>query len=65
MLRTIVTLDRVLRINEILVDNPNSRLKMLSEVQLKPQQEAMKLLCQRNEKTIEKQSVEALRIARK
>jgi len=65
MLRTRITLDRVLRMNEILVSNLNSRLESLSEAQLKQQQEALKLLRQRNEEAIEKQADEALAAAKK
>lgn len=65
MLRTRITLDRVLRMNEILVSNLNSRLEMLSEAQLKQQQEALKLLRQRNEEAIEKQACKALAAAQK
>ena len=65
MLRTRITLDRVLRMNEILVSNLNSRLETLSEAQLKQQQEALKLLRGRNEEAIEKQVAEALATVRK
>lgn len=65
MLRTRITLDRVLRMNEILVSNLNARLETLSEAQLKQQQEALKLLRSRNEEAIEKQTTEAQLIAKK
>jgi hypothetical protein len=65
MLRTRITLDRVLRMNEILVSNLNSRLETLSEVQLKQQQEALKLLRNRNEEAIEKQVSGALTAVKK
>jgi hypothetical protein len=65
MLRTRITLDRVLRLNEILVSNLNSRLEMLSEAQLKQQQQALKLLRSRNEGAIAKQTSEALTAAKK
>ncbi|MFD1470405.1 BfmA/BtgA family mobilization protein [Hymenobacter caeli] len=65
MLRTRITLDRVLRMNEILVSNLSSRLETLSEAQLQQQQEALKLLRGRNEEAIEKQTIEALVTAKK
>lgn len=65
MLRTRITLDRVLRMNEILVSNLSSRLETLSEAQLQQQQEALKLLRGRNEDAIEKQISEALLTAKK
>lgn len=63
MLRTRITLDRVLRMNEILVSNLNSRLETLSEAQLKQQREALKLLRGRNEEAIKKQTTDALAAA--
>lgn len=56
MLRTRITMDRVLRLNEILVSNLNAQLETLSEAQL---------LRQRNEVAVEKQVKEALEAARK
>ena len=49
MLRTHITLDRVLRLNEILVSNLNASLETLSEAQLERQHQALQLLRQRNE----------------
>jgi hypothetical protein len=63
MLRTRVTLDRVLRMNEILVSNLNAQLETLSEAQLQRQQQALQLLRQRNEEAVEKQVREALQAA--
>ncbi len=65
MLRTRITLDRVLRMNEILVSNLNSRLETLSDAQLKQQQEALKLLRGRNEEAIEKQTADVLAAVQK
>lgn len=65
MLRTRITLDRVLRLNEILVSNLNAQLETLSEAQLQRQQQALQLLRQRNEEAVEKQVKEALEAARK
>ncbi|GAB2961720.1 hypothetical protein GCM10027048_32460 [Hymenobacter coalescens] len=63
MLRTRITLDRVLRMNEILVGNLNAQLETLSEAQLQRQQQALQLLRQRNEEAVEKQVREALQAA--
>ena len=65
MLRTRITLDRVLRLNEILVNNLNAQLETLSPAQLQRQQEALKILRQRNEEAVEKQVREALEMAQK
>ena len=65
MLRTRVTLERVLRLNEILVNNLNAQLETLSPAQLQRQQEALKGLRQRNEEAVEKQVQEALAAAQK
>ncbi|MBC6992162.1 BfmA/BtgA family mobilization protein [Hymenobacter sp. BT491] len=65
MLRTRITLDRVLRLNEILVSNLNAQLETLSEAQLQRQQQALQLLRQRNEEAVEKQVKETLEAARK
>ncbi|GAC1373969.1 MAG: hypothetical protein NVS3B25_26560 [Hymenobacter sp.] len=65
MLRTRLTLERVLRLNEILVNNLNAQLEMLSPAQLQRQQEALKSLRQRNEEAVEKQVREALQAAQK
>jgi hypothetical protein len=65
MLRTRVTLERVLRLNEILVGNLNAQLETLSEAQLQRQQQALQLLRQRNEEAVEKQVKEALEAAQK
>jgi hypothetical protein len=63
MLRTRITLERVLRLNEILVNNLNAQLETLSAEQLQRQQQALKLLRQRNEEAVEKQVREALEAA--
>ncbi|GAA4389533.1 BfmA/BtgA family mobilization protein [Hymenobacter koreensis] len=65
MLRTRITLERVLRLNEILVGNLNAQLETLSEAQLQRQQQALQLLRQRNEEAVEKQVKEALEVAKK
>ena len=65
MLRTRITLERVLRLNEILVNNLNAQLETLSPAQLQRQQEALKVLRQRNEEAVEKQVKEALEAAQK
>ena len=65
MLRTRITLERVLRLNEILVNNLNAQLETLSPAQLQRQQEALKGLRQRNEEAVEKQVCEALEAAQK
>ncbi|GAB3879274.1 hypothetical protein GCM10028824_42460 [Hymenobacter segetis] len=64
MLRTRITLERVLRLNEILVGNLNAQLETLSEPQLQRQQQALQLLRQRNEEAVEKQVKAALEAAR-
>ncbi|UYZ61311.1 BfmA/BtgA family mobilization protein [Hymenobacter latericus] len=65
MLRTRITLERVLRMNEILVSNLNTQLETLSEAQLQRQQQALQLLRQRNEEAVERQVKEALLTASK
>ncbi|MBC6609101.1 hypothetical protein H8B13_19945 [Hymenobacter sp. BT188] len=65
MLRTRLTLERVLRLNEILVNNLNSQLETLNADQLQRQQQALKVLRQRNEEAVEKQVREALEAAQK
>ena len=65
MLRTRITLERVLRLNEILVGNLNAQLETLSPAQLQRQQQALKVLRQRNEEAVEKQVREALEAAQK
>lgn len=65
MLRTRITLERVLRLNEILVNNLNAQLETLSPAQLQRQQEALKSLRQRNEEAVEKQVRDALQAAQK
>lgn len=65
MLRTRITLERVLRMNEILVSNLNAQLETLSEAQLQRQQQALQLLRQRNEEAVDKQVKEALLTAQK
>lgn len=65
MLRTRITLNRVLHLNEILVNNLNAQLETLSPAQLQRQQVALKGLRQRNEEAVEKQVREALAAAQK
>ena len=65
MLRTRITLDRVLRMNEILVNNLSTQLESLGETQLRQQQENLKSLRNCNEEAVEKQVQEALDSARK
>ena len=65
MLRTRITLERVLRLNEILVNNLNAQLETLSPAPLQRQQEALKSLRQRNEEAVEQQVREALQAAQK
>jgi hypothetical protein len=65
MLRTRITLDRVLRLNEILVNTLHAQLETLSPAQLQRQQDALKALRQRNEEAVEKQVREAVEAAQK
>lgn len=60
MLRSRITLDRVLRMNEILVNNLTQQLQGLGEAQLKVQREALKKLRAQNEEMIERGVKEAL-----
>jgi transposase len=64
MLRTRVTLDRLLRMNEILVNQLNQQLSGYTEPQLAVQRESLKKLRQQNEEMIERQVNEALTTAR-
>ena len=60
MLRSRITLERVLRMNEILVNNLSTGLQQLSEAQLKQQREALLKLRKQNEEMIETQVREAV-----
>lgn len=63
MLRSRITLERVLRMNEILVNNLRQQLNVLTEAQLAGQREALKKLRSQNEEMIEMQVKEALKNA--
>ena len=63
MLRSRVTLERVLRMNEILVNNLTQQLSGLSEAQLNEQREGLKKLRAQNEDMIDRQVNEALTTA--
>lgn len=65
MLRSRVTLERVLRLNEILVNNLTQQLSGLSEAQLNEQREGLKKLRAQNEDMIERQVNEALTTVQK
>jgi len=65
MLRSRVTLDRVLRMNEILVSNLNQQLSGMSLEQINAQREAGKKLRAQNGEMIERQVQEALAGAKK
>ncbi|SMB79364.1 hypothetical protein SAMN00120144_3119 [Hymenobacter roseosalivarius DSM 11622] len=60
MLRSRVTLERVLRMNEILVNNLTQQLSNLSEAQLNEQREGLKQLRAQNEAMIERQANDAV-----
>ncbi|TGE22654.1 BfmA/BtgA family mobilization protein [Hymenobacter metallicola] len=60
MLRSRITLERVLRMNEILVNNLNGQLSLLNEGQLAAHRETLKKLRQQNDEAIERQLKEAL-----
>ena len=60
MLRTRVTLDRVLRMNEILVNNLTAELEKLTEPQLARRRESLKKLRQQNEEMVERQVQQAI-----
>lgn len=60
MLRSRITLERVLRMNEVLVNNLSSGLQQLTEAQLKLQREALVKLRKQNEDMIEAQLREAV-----
>ena len=60
MLRSRITLERVLRMNEILVNNLNGQLSLLSEGQLAAHRETLKKLRQQNDEAVERQLKEAL-----
>lgn len=60
MLRSRVTLDRVLRMNEILVANLNQQLGTMTQEQINAQREAGKKLRAQNEEMIERQVQEAI-----
>ena len=65
MLRSRVTLDRVLRMNEILVANLNRQLGTMTPEQIEVQKEAGKKLRAQNEEMIERQVQEAIDGAKK
>ena len=65
MLRSRVTLDRVLRMNEILVANLNRQLGAMTPEQMEAQKEAGKKLRAQNEEMIERQVQEAIAGANK
>ena len=65
MLRSRVTLDRVLRMNEILVNSLTEQLKNLPEGELGLRREALLKLRKQNEDMIERQVKEALSSAQK
>ncbi|OGX87134.1 hypothetical protein BEN47_11680 [Hymenobacter lapidarius] len=65
MLRSRVTLDRVLRMNEILVANLNRQLGTMTKEQIESQREAGKQLRAQNEEMIERQVQEAIAGAKK
>ena len=60
MLRSRITLERVLRMNEILVNNLNGQLSLLNEGQLAAHRETLKKLRQQNDEAVERQLKEAL-----
>jgi hypothetical protein len=60
MLRTRITLDRVLRMNEILVNNLTAELEKLTEPQLARRRESLKKLRQQNEEMVEAQIKQAI-----
>lgn len=64
MLRTRITLDRLLRMNEILVNQLTQQLSTYTEQQLAAQRENLKKLRQQNEEMIERQVNDALTTAR-
>lgn len=64
MLRTRITLDRLLRMNEILVNQLTQQLSTYTEQQLAAQRENLKKLRQQNEEMIERQVKDALSTAR-
>ena len=65
LLRSRVTLDRVLRMNEILVANLNRQLAGMTQEQIDAQREAGKKLREQNEEMIERQVQEAIAGAKK
>lgn len=65
MLRSRVTLDRVLRMNEILVANLNRQLGTMTKEQIEVQREAGKQLRAQNEEMIERQVQEAIASVKK
>ena len=64
MLRTRITLDRLLRMNEVLVNQLTQQLSVYTEQQLAAQRESLKKLRQQNEEMIERQVNDALTTAR-
>lgn len=64
MLRSRITLERVLRLNEILVNQLTQQLSVYTAQQLAAQRENLKKLRQQNEEMIERQLTDALATAR-
>jgi len=60
MLRTRVTLDRVLRMNEILVNNLTTQLQQLTPPQLAQRKESLQKLRQQNEDILARQIQQAI-----
>lgn len=65
MLRTRITIDRVLRMNEILVQNISEKLSQMSEAQLNAHERALSVLRGQNEAMINAQAKEAITEAQK
>jgi len=65
MLRSRITLERVLRMNEILVNSLSAGLQQLNETQLKQQREGLLKLRKQNEEMIEAQVKEAVASSKK
>ena len=60
MLRSRITLERVLRMNEILVNNLNGQLSLLNQGKLAAHREGLKKLRKQNEAAVERQLKDAL-----
>jgi hypothetical protein len=65
MLRTRITIDRVLRMNEILVQDMSEKLGQMSEAQLSTHEQALSVLRGQNEAMINAQAKEAILGAQK